>query len=81
MHEVQPGEVIVTDMTDPDWEPKKKLPPLSPTVGPLCYAVIISRELGIPLPLAVIMTDLIRKPVTVSRAEGQTGNIYEGHIL
>ncbi len=79
----RPGEVLVTDMTDPDWEPIMKVAGAIVTNrgGRTCHAAIISRELGIP---CVIGTDhgdkAIKKgqEVTVSCAEGETGYIYDG---
>jgi pyruvate,water dikinase len=83
MHLVQPGEVLVTDMTDPDWEPvmKKSAAIVTNRGGRTCHAAIIARELGIP---AVVgcgnATELISHDaeVTVSCAEGEEGFIYEG---
>lgn len=81
MDKIQPGEVLVTDMTDPDWEPimKKASAIVTNRGGRTCHAAIIARELGIP---AVVgcgnATDLINNGdrVTVSCAEGDTGFIY-----
>lgn len=83
MSKVQPGDVLVTDMTDPDWEPimKRASAIVTNRGGRTCHAAIIARELGIP---AVVgcgnATDLIKpdQEVTVSCAEGDTGNIYDG---
>jgi len=83
MHHVQPGDVLVTDMTDPDWEPvmKRAAAIVTNRGGRTCHAAIIARELGVP---AVVgcnnATDVIRdgQPVTVSCAEGDTGFIYDG---
>jgi len=83
MNQVQPGDVLVTDMTDPDWEPimKRASAIVTNRGGRTCHAAIIARELGIP---AVVgcgnATDLIKpdQEITVSCAEGDTGNIYEG---
>ena len=83
IHDFKKGEVLVTDMTDPDWEPIMKIAAAIVTNrgGRTCHAAIISRELGIP---CVIGTgdgsSLIPNgaDVTVSCAEGETGNIYEG---
>jgi len=80
---VQPGDVLVTDMTDPDWEPvmKRAAAIVTNRGGRTCHAAIIARELGIP---AVVgcgdATQTLKdgKPVTVSCAEGDTGNIYKG---
>lgn len=83
MHDVKPGEVLITDMTDPDWEPimKRAAAIVTNRGGRTCHAAIIARELGIP---AVVgcgdATKHIKtgEKVTVSCAEGQTGFVYEG---
>lgn len=83
MDKVQQGDILVTDMTDPDWEPimKRAAAIVTNRGGRTCHAAIIARELGIP---AVVgcgnATDLIKagQDVTVSCAEGDTGYIYEG---
>ncbi|WP_422133679.1 phosphoenolpyruvate synthase [Endozoicomonas sp. ALD040] len=83
MDKVQEGDVLVTDMTDPDWEPvmKRASAIVTNRGGRTCHAAIIARELGIP---AVVgcgdATFRLREgtPVTVSCAEGDTGFIYEG---
>lgn len=83
MEEVQPGDVLVTDMTDPDWEPvmKRASAIVTNRGGRTCHAAIIARELGIP---AVVgcgdATELLEAgiDVTVSCAEGDTGHIYAG---
>lgn len=85
MDRVQPGDVLVTDMTDPDWEPimKRASAIVTNRGGRTCHAAIIARELGIP---AVVgcgdATDRIAAgaPVTVSCAEGDTGYIYSGQL-
>ncbi|MXP24031.1 phosphoenolpyruvate synthase [Gordonia sp. HNM0687] len=83
MHEFQAGEVLVADMTDPDWEPimKRASAIVTNRGGRTCHAAIIARELGIP---AVVGTggatrslDAGRE-VTVSCAEGDTGHVYDG---
>ncbi|WKE67213.1 phosphoenolpyruvate synthase [Gallaecimonas kandeliae] len=82
---VKPGDVLVTDMTDPDWEPimKRASAIVTNRGGRTCHAAIIARELGIP---AVVgcgdATDLIKdgQEVTVSCAEGDTGFIYDGKL-
>ncbi|MGD2053543.1 MAG: phosphoenolpyruvate synthase [Gammaproteobacteria bacterium] len=82
MSRVQQGDVLVTDMTDPDWEPimKRASAIVTNRGGRTCHAAIIARELGIP---AVVgcgnATELINdgEKVTVSCAEGDTGNIYQ----
>ena len=83
MDRVQPGDVLVTDMTDPNWEPvmKRASAIVTNRGGRTCHAAIIARELGIP---AVVgcgdATERLceNDEVTVSCAEGDTGNIYEG---
>ena len=83
MDKVQPGDVLVTDMTDPNWEPvmKRASAIVTNRGGRTCHAAIIARELGIP---AVVgcgdATELLKQGtlVTVSCAEGDTGNIYDG---
>jgi len=85
MDQVQVGDVLVTDMTDPDWEPimKRASAIVTNRGGRTCHAAIIARELGIP---AVVgcgnATDLIKEndEVTVSCAEGDTGFIYQGRL-
>jgi pyruvate,water dikinase len=85
MDKVRPGDVLVTDMTDPNWEPVMKVAAAIVTNrgGRTCHAAIIARELGIPA--VVGCGDATRKlkdgqAVTVSCAEGDTGNIYDGLI-
>ncbi|WP_370681676.1 phosphoenolpyruvate synthase [Comamonas sp. GB3 AK4-5] len=83
MDQVQAGDVLVTDMTDPNWEPvmKKAAAIVTNRGGRTCHAAIIARELGIP---AVVgcgdATELLKDGtlVTVSCAEGDTGKIYDG---
>ncbi|WP_280189715.1 phosphoenolpyruvate synthase [Delftia sp. PS-11] len=85
MDQVQPGDVLVTDMTDPNWEPvmKRASAIVTNRGGRTCHAAIIARELGIP---AVVgcgnATELLKDGtlVTVSCAEGDTGKIYDGLI-
>ncbi|MGQ0622218.1 MAG: phosphoenolpyruvate synthase [Panacagrimonas sp.] len=85
MSRVQAGDVLVTDMTDPDWEPvmKRASAIVTNRGGRTCHAAIIARELGIP---AVVgcgdATEILKdgQAVTVSCAEGDTGHIYDGHI-
>jgi pyruvate, water dikinase len=85
MHRVQPGEVLIADMTDPDWEPimKRSAAIVTNRGGRTCHAAIIARELGIP---AVVgcgdATASIPdgRPVTVSCAEGDTGFIFDGKL-
>jgi pyruvate,water dikinase len=85
MHRVEAGDVLVTDMTDPDWEPimKRAAAIVTNRGGRTCHAAIIARELGIP---AVVGTrDATRTveeggDVTVSCAEGDTGYVYDGKL-
>ncbi|KPK27887.1 MAG: phosphoenolpyruvate synthase [Desulfobacterales bacterium SG8_35_2] len=83
IHSFQKGQVLVTDMTDPDWEPIMKIAGAIVTNrgGRTCHAAIISRELGIPCVIGTTdATDIIKtgQDITVSSAEGETGYIYEG---
>src|SRR4051794_7777750 len=85
MSRVQEGDILVTDMTDPNWEPVMKVAAAIVTNrgGRTCHAAIIARELGIPA--VVGCGDATRRlkdgqQVTVSCAEGDTGNVYEGLI-
>jgi pyruvate,water dikinase len=83
MDTVKQGDILVTDMTDPNWEPVMKIAAAIVTNrgGRTCHAAIIARELGIP---AVVgcgdATDKLKdgQPVTVCCAEGDTGNVFEG---
>ena len=85
MSRVRAGDVLVADMTDPDWEPvmKRASAIVTNRGGRTCHAAIIARELGIP---AVVgcgsATSAIKEnqPVTVSCAEGDTGYVYEGML-
>jgi pyruvate, water dikinase len=85
MSRVQDGDILVTDMTDPDWEPvmKRAAAIVTNRGGRTCHAAIIARELGIP---AVVgcgnATDMLTEEqlVTVSCAEGDTGKIYSGKL-
>ncbi|NKQ10671.1 phosphoenolpyruvate synthase [Pseudomonas sp. SST3] len=85
MDKVQPGDVLVSDMTDPDWEPvmKRASAIVTNRGGRTCHAAIIARELGIP---AVVgcgnATELLQdgQRVTVTCAEGDTGLIFEGEL-
>ena len=83
MARVEPGDVLVADMTDPDWEPIMKIASaiVTNSGGRTCHAAIISRELGIPCIVGTRnATEQIKsgKEVTVSCAEGESGYIYEG---
>ena len=83
MDQVQPGDVLVTDMTDPNWEPvmKRASAIVTNRGGRTCHAAIIARELGIPAVVGcgdateTLSTGML---VTVSCAEGDTGHIYDG---
>lgn len=85
MDKVQPGDVLVSDMTDPDWEPvmKRASAIITNRGGRTCHAAIIARELGVP---AIVgsgnATEVLTEdsPVTVSCAEGDTGFVYEGAL-
>jgi len=85
LDKVQPGDVLVTDMTDPDWEPvmKRAAAIVTNRGGRTCHAAIIARELGVP---AVVgcgdATDKLSEgdEVTVTCAEGDTGKIYSGML-
>ncbi|NDU92743.1 MAG: phosphoenolpyruvate synthase, partial [Ferrovum sp.] len=85
MNQINPGDVLVTDMTDPNWEPimKRASAIVTNRGGRTCHAAIIARELGIP---AVVgcenATEVLKEvpAVTVSCAEGETGNIYRGQL-
>jgi pyruvate,water dikinase len=77
------GEVLVTSMTDPDWEPVMKIAAAIVTNkgGRTCHAAIVSRELGIPCVIGTGNADEIIKPgqeITVSCCEGETGLVYNG---
>ena len=80
--EFQPGEVLVADMTDPDWEPTMKMASAIVTNrgGRTCHAAIVSREIGVPCVVgtenatAVLKTG---KPITVSCAQGEVGLVYD----
>ena len=82
MHDLQrfqPGEVLVTDKTDPDWEPtmKKAAAIVTNRGGRTCHAAIVSRELGIPAIVGTEQaTQVLRdgQPVTVACCEGETGS-------
>ncbi len=85
IHEFQEGDVLVTDKTDPDWEPimKKAAAIVTNRGGRTCHAAIVSRELGLPALVGTDRgTDLLKngQVVTVSCAEGDTGFVYEGKL-
>jgi len=83
MHEVEPGDVLIADMTDPDWEPvmKRASAIVTNRGGRTCHAAIVARELGVP---AVVgsgnATETVQdgEAVTVSCAEGEDGYVYQG---
>ncbi|MBX3444563.1 MAG: phosphoenolpyruvate synthase [Planctomyces sp.] len=85
LSEFRPGEVLVSDKTDPDWEPtmKRAAALVTNRGGRTCHAAIVSRELGLP---AVIGADHATQrlhdgiPVTVSCAEGEQGRVYDGRL-
>ena len=85
MHEIQPGDILITDITDPDWEPVMKIASAIVTNrgGRTCHAAIIARELGIPAIVGCgnatqrIPAD---EKITISCAEGDTGYVYEGEL-
>ncbi|HME41417.1 MAG TPA: phosphoenolpyruvate synthase [Steroidobacteraceae bacterium] len=85
MSRVRAGDVLVADMTDPDWEPvmKRASAIVTNRGGRTCHAAIIARELGIPAVVGCgTATTAIKEnqPVTVSCAEGDTGYVYEGML-
>ena len=85
MADLRPGEILITDITDPDWEPVMKIAGAIVTNrgGRTCHAAIIARELGIA---AIVSTNTATKViktgdiVTVSCAEGDTGTVYQGAL-
>lgn len=82
---LQQGEILVTDKTDPDWEPamKKAGAVITNRGGRTCHAAIVSRELGLPAVVGTENgTELLKdgQVVTVSCAEGETGYVYEGRL-
>jgi pyruvate,water dikinase len=85
MDKIKPGDVLVTDMTDPDWEPimKRASAIVTNRGGRTCHAAIIAREMGIPA--VVGCGDATKRiangdDITVSCAEGDTGFIYQGKL-
>lgn len=85
MDRLQNGEILVADMTDPDWEPimKRASAIVTNRGGRTCHAAIVARELGIPAIVGCVnATQLIQEgtPVTVSCADGETGYVYPGLI-
>jgi pyruvate,water dikinase len=85
LQQFRPGEVLVADMTDPDWEPAMKMAAaiITNRGGRTCHAAIVSREIGVP---CVVGTEKATaalhpgQPVTVSCAEGEVGAVYEGAL-
>jgi pyruvate,water dikinase len=85
MNELEEGDVLVTDMTDPDWEPimKRASAIVTNRGGRVCHAAIIARELGIPAIVGTVdATARLHDgdEVTVCCAEGETGRVYRGHL-
>ena len=85
MDSVNEGDILVTDMTDPDWEPVMKLASaiITNRGGRTCHAAIIARELGVPAILGTgNATELLQNDydVTASCAEGDTGKVYQGKL-
>ena len=85
MNRVQPGDILVTDMTDPDWEPvmKRAAAIVTNRGGRTCHAAIVARELGIPAVVGTGEATAVLKDgetVTVSCAEGDTGMVYAGKL-
>ncbi|WP_386066198.1 phosphoenolpyruvate synthase [Tahibacter sp. UC22_41] len=85
MNRVQPGDVLVADMTDPDWEPvmKRAAAIVTNRGGRTCHAAIIARELGVPAVVGcgnALETIPDGAEVTVSCAEGDTGRIFDGKL-
>ncbi|MEJ2230207.1 MAG: phosphoenolpyruvate synthase [Nitrospirales bacterium] len=85
LQDFREGDVLVTDKTDPDWEPimKKASAIVTNRGGRTCHAAIVSRELGLPAIVgAERATEALKdeQPVTVSCAEGDTGSVYEGQL-
>jgi pyruvate,water dikinase len=81
----QPGEVLVADMTDPDWEPTMKMAAALVTNrgGRTCHAAIVSREIGVPCVVGTEKATAVLRngqPVTISCAEGEVGVVYDGTL-
>lgn len=84
-HEFKPGDVLVTDMTDPDWEPvmKKASAIITNKGGRTCHAAIVARELGVPAIVGCVdATDVLSTGqfITASCAEGGEGVVYDGEV-
>jgi pyruvate,water dikinase len=85
MHELKEGEILVTEKTDPDWEPimKRATAIVTNRGGRTCHAAIVSRELGVPAIVGCVRaTEALSdgQEVTVSCAEGDSGIVYEGYL-
>ncbi len=85
MNEFQEGEILVTDNTNPDWEPvmKKAAAIVTNRGGRTCHAAIVAREIGVPALVGAIgSTDMVEdgQIITVSCAEGETGFVYDGAL-
>lgn len=85
MRQLQPGEILVTDITDPDWEPVMKIAAgiVTNRGGRTCHAAIVARELGIPAVVGcgnATQHIIDGTEVTVSCAEGDTGHVYRGKL-
>lgn len=85
IHKFKSGDILVTDMTDPDWVPvmKKAAAIVTDAGGRTCHAAIVSRELGIPAVVGTANASQVLKTgqrVTVSCAEGEVGRVYEGNL-
>ena len=83
LEQFHPGDVLVADMTDPDWEPMMKMASAIVTNrgGRTCHAAIVSRELGVPCVVGTGQATAILKnsqPITVSCSQGETGLVYDG---
>jgi len=81
----RPGEVLVAEMTDPDWEPMMKMASAIVTNrgGRTCHAAIVSREIGVPCVVGTERATAVLpdgRPITVSCAQGEVGTVYEGTI-
>jgi pyruvate,water dikinase len=85
LQQFRPGEVLVADMTDPDWEPTMKMAAAIVTNrgGRTCHAAIVSREIGVPCVVGTEKATAVLRngqPVTVSCAEGEVGTVYDGAL-
>jgi pyruvate,water dikinase len=85
LSEFQPGEILVADMTDPDWEPTMKMAGAIVTNrgGRTCHAAIVSREIGVPCVVGTESATAVLKngqPITVSCAQGEVGLVYDGKL-